>query len=123
MERVMIVEDHSAFAQALELVLGQVDGTEVALARTLEEGRALIRDSGPFDVVVLDLTLPDGEGTDLIAELRQRRPEPLVVAVLSARNDVDEAASKAGADAAIHKDTPLPDIISSLKRLAGKGSL
>ena len=30
MERVMIVEDHSAFAQALELVLGQVDGTEVA---------------------------------------------------------------------------------------------
>jgi DNA-binding response OmpR family regulator len=122
MERVMIVEDHSAFAQALELVLGQVDGTEVALARTLEEGRALIRDSGPFDVVVLDLTLPDGEGTDLIAELRQRRPETLV-AVLSARNDVDEAASKAGADAAIHKDTPLPDIISSLKRLAGKGSL
>jgi hypothetical protein len=30
MERVMIVEDHSAFAQALELVLEQVDGTEVA---------------------------------------------------------------------------------------------
>jgi DNA-binding NarL/FixJ family response regulator len=112
MERVMIVEDHSAFAQALELVLGQVDGTEVALARTLEEGRALITDSGPFDVVVLDLT----------AELRQRRPET-PVAVLSARNDVDEAASKARADAAIHKDTPLPDIISSLKRLAGKGSL
>ena len=39
MERVMIVEDHSAFTQALELVLGRVDGTEVALARTLEEGR------------------------------------------------------------------------------------
>jgi DNA-binding response OmpR family regulator len=67
---------------------------------------------------VLDLTLPDGEGTDLIAELRQRRPET-PVAVLSARNDVDEAAREAGADAAIHKDTPLPDIISSLKQLAG----
>ena len=43
MERVIVVEDHSAFAQALELVLGQVDGTEVALVRALEEGRALIR--------------------------------------------------------------------------------
>jgi DNA-binding response OmpR family regulator len=117
MERVMIVEDHSAFAQALELVLGQVDGTEVILARTLEEGRALIRGSEPFDVAVLDLTLPDGEGTDLIAELRQRRPET-PVAILSARKDVDEAASNVGADAAISKDTSLPDIISSLRRLA-----
>jgi DNA-binding response OmpR family regulator len=84
MERVMLVEDHSAFAQALELVLGQVEGTEVALARTLEEGRALIRDSEPFDVVVLDLTLPDGEGTELIAEIRQSLPKT-PIAVLSAR--------------------------------------
>jgi DNA-binding response OmpR family regulator len=116
-ERVIIVEDHPAFAQALELVLGQVDGTEVALARTLEEGRDLIRGGEPFDLVVLDLTLPDGEGTELIAELRQSHPET-PVAVLSARDDVDEAASKAGADAAIPKDTSLPDIISSLRRLA-----
>lgn len=118
MERVMIVEDHSAFAQALELVLGQVDGTKVALARTLEEGRALIGSGKPFDLVLLDLTLPDGEGTELIAEIRQSHPET-PVAVLSARDDVDEAASKAGADAAIAKETPLPDIISSLRRLAG----
>jgi len=46
----------------------------------------------------------------------ERRPET-PVAVFSARDDVDEAASKAGADAAISKDTPLPDIISSLRRL------
>jgi len=37
---------------------------------------------------------------------------------MSARKDVDEAASKAGADAAIHKETPLPDIISTLRDLA-----
>jgi DNA-binding response OmpR family regulator len=121
MERVMLVEDHSAFAQAFELVLGRVEGTEVVLARTLEEGRVLIKGGEPFDVVLLDLTLPDGEGTDLIAELRQRRPET-PVALLSARKDVEEAASKAGADAAISKDTPLPDIISSLRCLAEQGS-
>ena len=104
MERVMIVEDHSAFAQALERILGQV---EVALARTLEEGRTLIRGGELFDVVVLDLTLPDGEGTDLIAELRQRRPE-MPVAVLSARKDVDEAASKAGPMPQYPKIRPCP---------------
>jgi DNA-binding NtrC family response regulator len=74
---------------------------------------ALIRGREPFDVVVLDLTLPDGEGTELIAEIRQSHPET-PVAVLSAREDVDEAASNARGEAAISKDTPLPDIIFSL---------
>ncbi len=94
-----------------------MEGTEVALARTLEEGRTLLRDGGSFDVVLLDLTLPDGEGTELMAEIRRRHPET-PVAVLSARDDVDEAASNAGADAAIPKDASLPDIISSLRHLA-----
>lgn len=118
MKRVMIVEDHSAFAQALELVLGKVDGTEVALARTLEEGRGLIQNGGPFDLVVLDLALPDGEGSDLVPELRQLHPKT-PVAILSARDDIAEVASKAGADAAVPKETPLPEIISSFRRLAG----
>lgn len=114
MERMMIVEDHSAFAQALELVLGEE--TEVVLARTLEEGRTLIRVGDPFDVVVLDLTLPDGEGEELIPDIRQRHPRTRV-AILSAREDIDEVASQAGADAALPKETPLPEIISSLKGL------
>ncbi len=114
MERMMIVEDHSAFAQALELVLGEE--TEVVLARTVEEGRALIGGGEPFDVVVLDLALPDGEGTDLVPDIRQRQPQTRV-AVLSARDDISEVASKAGADVAIPKETPLPDIISTLRRL------
>ena len=118
MERVMILEDHSAFAQALDLVLGQTDGTQVVLARTLEEGRAMIRGGEQFDLIMLDLTLPDGEGTELIPEIRQRHPKT-PVAVLSARDDVDQAASEAGADAAIPKETPLPDIITSLRRIAG----
>jgi DNA-binding NarL/FixJ family response regulator len=115
MERMMIVEDHSAFAQALKLVLGP--DTRISLARTLEEGRAMIGTAEPFDVVVLDLSLPDGVGTELIPEIRERNPRTSVV-VLSAREDVDEVASEAGADAAMHKETPLPEIISSLRRLA-----
>ena len=114
MERMMIVEDHSAFAQALRLVLGE--GTRISLARTLEEGRALLRTAEPFDVVVLDLALPDGEGTELVPEIRHRHPKTHIV-ILSAREDVGEVASQAGADAAIPKETPLPDIISSLRRL------
>ena len=114
MGRMMIVEDHSAFAQALELVLG--GGTEVVLARSVEEGRALIGGGEPFDVVVLDLGLPNGEGTDLVPDIRERHPQTRV-AVLSAREDTVGVASKAGADVVILKETPLPDIIYALRRL------
>ena len=114
MGRMMIVEDHSAFAQALDLVLGE--GTEVVLARTVEEGRTLVGEGGPFDVVVLDLALPDGEGTELVPDIRQRHQQTRV-AVLSAREDIGELASRSGADVAIPKATPLPDIISTLRKL------
>jgi DNA-binding NarL/FixJ family response regulator len=114
MKRMMIVEDHSAFAQALELVLGA--GTEIVLARTVHEGRALIGEGEPFDVVVLDLALPDGEGTDLVPDIRQRHQQTRV-AVLSAREDIGEVASRAGANVALPKETPLPDIISTLRKL------
>ncbi len=118
MKRVIVVDDHSAFAQALELVLGRTEGTEVVLARSVEEGRALIRGDGRFDLVVLDLVLPDGDGAELVADVRRHHPGT-PVAILSAREDVEEVASKAGADAGIRKDTPLPSIISSFERLTG----
>jgi DNA-binding response OmpR family regulator len=117
-KRVIVVEDHSAFAQALELVLEKREGAEVILARKVEEGRALIRGDGRPDLVVLDLMLPDGDGAELVEEVRRRHPGT-PVAILSAREDVAEAASRAGADEAIRKDTPLPRIISSFERLIG----
>jgi DNA-binding NarL/FixJ family response regulator len=116
MERMMIVEDHSAFAQALGLVLGA--NTQISHARTLREGRTLLRNGEPFDLVVLDLSLPDGVGTELVPEIKDRDPRTSVV-VLSAREDIAEVASEAGADAAIPKETPLPDIIATLRSLAG----
>ena len=119
MERVIIVEDHSAFAQALELVLGRMDGAEVVLTRTVGEGRTLIRDDDRgFDLAVLDLMLPDGDGAKLIEDLRRHHPQT-PVALLSARDDVAEVAAQAGADAALPRETPLPAMISRFRRLAG----
>jgi len=118
MKRMIIVHDHSAFGQALQLVLERTKDTKGVLTRTVEEGRALIRGHGRFDLAVLDLNLPDGDGTELVAEVKRHHPGA-PVAILSARDDVAEVASKAGADAAIPKATPLPGIISSLERLTG----
>jgi DNA-binding NarL/FixJ family response regulator len=117
MKRVLLVEDHIAFAQAMKLVIGAKGDMEVAgVAHTLAKGREMIRNGETPDLVVVDLMLPDGNGVDLVAEIKGRNPD-LPVVVLSAERDLS-AALAAGADEAVNKDTPLPSIVSVLRRLA-----
>jgi two-component system KDP operon response regulator KdpE len=69
-------------------------------------------------VVVLDLSLPDGNGVDLIADLRRENPD-VAVLILSATLDpasVDRAA-EAGADEIMDKLTPVEEILATVRRL------
>jgi two-component system response regulator QseB len=119
--RVLIVEDHNLFAQALELVLGQRlagegDGAEFVRAATVADGLEVADRDGPFDLAVVDLILPDGNGADLVREVKAAHPETRV-AVLSAVADLSGALS-AGADEAISKMVPLPEIVARIEALA-----
>ena len=84
-------------------------------AGTLAEGREM----GDLGIVLVDLRLPGGRGAKLVAEIKSRRPR-LPVVVLSAENDLSDAL-EAGADEAINKSTPLPEIVATLRRIAGLG--
>jgi CheY-like chemotaxis protein len=67
-ERVLLVEDHSNLARMLSLSL-QAFGYNVAIAPDVANAVELARHE-PFDVLVSDLTLPDGSGLDLMRDLR-----------------------------------------------------
>ena len=117
MKRVVLIEDHTAFRLALAMVLDREPGMEVvAQAGTLEEGRACAQGGG-FDLAVVDLMLPDGDGTLAVRELRETNPEARIL-VLSADSSLDRAL-EAGADEALGKDIGLGDVIAAIKRLAG----
>ncbi len=115
------MEDHGLFAQALELVLGQRladggGGAEFARAATVADGLEIAGREGPFDLAVVDLILPDGNGADLVRRLKAAHPETRV-AVLSAVQDLT-GSLEAGADEAISKMVPLPEIVARLEGLA-----
>ena len=116
----MLVEDHTAFREALASLLGDEPGLEVvAQAGSIAEAREALATS--LDVAVLDLGLPDGNGSDLIGELRRRNPGVSVV-ILSADmgpEHVDEA-TKAGADVVLDKVESVPTIAGAVRRL-GRG--
>jgi DNA-binding NarL/FixJ family response regulator len=75
-----------------------------------------------LDVALLDLALPDGDGTDLIGELRRRNPGISVVVLSAAMGpgDLDEAV-KAGVDAVLDKIESLPTIAHEVRRQGGSG--
>jgi DNA-binding NarL/FixJ family response regulator len=114
--RVMIVEDHPDFRDLMEILLArQSDIKLVAQAGSLAEARNhAVRLE--FDVAVLDLGLPDGDGVDLIADLRRANPE-VGVLVLSASLDTASMERAAEADEIMDKLAPLDEVLGTLRRL------
>jgi DNA-binding NarL/FixJ family response regulator len=118
--RVMLVEDHAAFRQALASLLSQEPDVEVvAQAGSLAQARQLL--DTPLDVAVLDLALPDGDGRELIGELRRRNADisVLVLSVMLGPSHLEEVL-KAGADAVLHKVASPPKIVEEVRRLGSK---
>jgi DNA-binding NarL/FixJ family response regulator len=112
--RVMHVEDHPDFRDLMEILLGgQSDINLVAQAGSLAEARAHAA-TCEFDVAVLDLGLPDGDGGDLISDLRRANPD---VGVLILSANLDAANIESAADEVMDKLAPLDEVLSTVRRL------
>jgi DNA-binding NarL/FixJ family response regulator len=86
--KILVVDDHALIREALRSVFRELLGTA---ARTMEaasmgEATGLVAEHPAFDLVTVDLTLPDGDGLAFLAFLRERHPSVCVV-VLSAHHD------------------------------------
>src|SRR5262245_2899587 len=92
----LVVDDEAPIRRFLRSALVD-EGFEVEEAGDLASARELMV-SNRFDLAVLDLGLPDGDGADLISSLRQGEPPAIIV--LSALDDEPRkvAALDAGAD-------------------------
>jgi DNA-binding NarL/FixJ family response regulator len=116
--RVMHVEDHADFRDLMRILLNsQSDMEMVAQAGSLDEARAQVA-SSEIDVAVLDLSLPDGNGLDLIPDLRQANPD-VGVLILSANLDPagPERAPGTGADEILDKLAPVEAVLDSVRKL------
>jgi DNA-binding NtrC family response regulator len=93
---VLIIDDEAAIRESLETLL-EMEGYDVQSAATADEGLTRIG-SRPFDLVLLDLALPDRNGIDLLAELHVHDPQ-LAVIMITAYGTVENAvkAMQAGA--------------------------
>jgi DNA-binding NarL/FixJ family response regulator len=115
MKRIFLAEDHAAFRKALAFMLEREPHYRVtAQAGSVAEARA--SDAAACDVAVVDLLLPDGDGTEVIRELRATNPDARILS-LSVSQDPGRALD-AGADEVLGKDASLSSVVATVRRLA-----
>jgi len=85
--RLVLIEDHQALREGLELLLGREGCEVVGTAGTAEQGRELIERLEP-DVALVDIRLGEGNGIRLTAELIDADPERRVV-LYTGSSDID----------------------------------
>ena len=126
MNRVMLIEDHTSFRQTLAFVLNnEPDFEVVAEAASISEARSIIaREGSGIDLAVVDLDLPDGDGTEIIPVLRAANPN-FAALVLTASLDREDLARtvEAGAAGILHKSADLDDILTAIRSVASGGKL
>ncbi len=118
MVRVMLVDDHADFRSLVAAWVEREPGLAVvAQAGSLEEARRQAASVG-CDVAILDMDLPDGVGSDLIAELREICLGSAVL-VLSASLDAANLAraKEAGADEIMDKFAAQEEFVDAVRRL------
>ena len=117
--RVLVVDDHEVLSGSLALVVdAESDMESVGVAGDLAEARRRVADRHP-DVILLDRRLPDGDGIEAIAELRELCPDMKVV-VLTA-SDTDQVlvqAIEAGASGFLSKSRGLGEVIGAVRAAA-----
>jgi len=111
--RVLVVEDDREIRTLMQSSLS-VEGFEVQTAVTLSEAMALLRHSPP-DVIVLDLGLPDGDGLQLVQEVRRQQSVPIIV--VSARHQEAQKIEllDAGADDYLTKPFSVGELLARIR--------
>src|SRR5207248_4554596 len=117
--RVMVVDDHAAFAESLREVLGRRPGLELtASAPTGEEAVRLADEERP-DVILMDQRLPGTSGAQTTAQILARRPGTKVVMLTGGGTD-DEMldAVEAGVSGYLIKISRIAEIADAIERVA-----
>ena len=124
MQRLLLVEDHASFRQTLALVFDQEPDFEVvAQAGSVAEARLVMADR-ETDLAVVDLSLPDGEGVELIEDLREANPHFAALVLTASLDKAEHArAVEAGAAGVLHKSAEVEEILDSTRRLAAGETL
>src|SRR5579872_2809684 len=120
--KVLVIDDEADIREGLELLLTS-EGFSVDLAQNATEGLRKLEER-PYDLVLLDLMMPDRSGMEVLAEVRERDKEtPIFMITAYGSVEVAVNALKAGADDYFSKPWDNEKLIIEIERMIARSRL
>lgn len=122
MIKVLIADDHPIVRQGLRQILSEIPdmvvaGEAVNGQQALDQVRA-----GGWDVLVLDITMPDRSGLDILKELKHQQPQlPVLVLSIHAEEQFAVRLLKAGASGYLTKENAPDELVKAIRKVVDGG--
>ena len=122
MIRALIADDHAVLRRGLADVLSE--DREIVVrgeAGSCREVLAKLR-QGEWDVVVLDLNFPDGNGLDLLREIKRERPKlPVLILTIASEDQYAVRALRSGASGYLTKESAPEELVQAVRKVVAGG--
>lgn len=120
LHQALVVDDQTTFRELLSEVLRATGRYQVTACASGAEARAAMQQQ-QFDLVLLDLVLPDVHGLELLEALRFNRKTRTIVLTAHARPAVVKSVVEAGAHGVVTKGAPLSELKEAIERVMARG--
>ena len=122
MIKVLIADDHAVVRQGLKRILQ--DTHEMMVAGEAVNGQEVLKKvrAEPWDVVILDISMPGHSGLDILKELEHERPKlPVLVLSMHSEDQFAMRVLRAGASGYLTKDSAPDELVKAVRKVARGG--
>src|SRR5882724_5775049 len=122
MIRILVADDHAILRRGImDILAHELEGVTCAEAGNAQEVVAQVR-SDPWDLVILDITMPGRSGLDLLRDLKQLRPDlPVLILSMHPEDQYAKRVLKAGAAGYMNKETAPKELVKAIRKVLAGG--
>jgi two-component system, NarL family, invasion response regulator UvrY len=120
--RILIADDHTVVRQGLRMILAsEFKKATIGEAQNTQELLELLKE-GPWDAVVMDLSMPGGSGLDTLKQIKHIYPQlPVLVLSMHPEDQYAVRTLKAGASGYLTKETASEELVAAMQKILRGG--
>jgi len=122
MLKILVADDHPVFCRGLKQIVAET--LDMVVADQVSSGHEALNRArtGSYDLVLLDISMPDGSGMDVLGQLRAEQPDlPVLVLSMHPEEQYAVRALKAGASGYLMKQSTPEELVTAIRKIAAGG--